>query len=127
VELAEEHLRREERCLGEANRVLFTDTNAITTAVFCTYYHGRVPQRLDALARACDRRYSQTFLCADDIPFDGTWDRSGEGNRALLQHLTVEKLRELDIPYTELRGTLAERMAAVDATLRLAPPALSAL
>jgi hypothetical protein len=34
LKIAEEHPTREEVQLGQANRYLFTDTNALTTAVF---------------------------------------------------------------------------------------------
>ena len=39
VEIAEGHLERENHRLYEANRYLFSDTNAITTYVFSMYYH----------------------------------------------------------------------------------------
>jgi NadR type nicotinamide-nucleotide adenylyltransferase len=52
VEIAERHLEREDEALTRANRYLFTDTNAITTATFARSYHGSVPTRLDELARS---------------------------------------------------------------------------
>ena len=44
VEIAEGHLEREEKLLDEANRFLFTDTNALTTYVFSLYYHRTADQ-----------------------------------------------------------------------------------
>jgi NadR type nicotinamide-nucleotide adenylyltransferase len=42
VEIASEHLNREEALLYEANQYLFTDTNAITTYMFSLYYHNTI-------------------------------------------------------------------------------------
>jgi len=79
VEIAEGHVEREDALLAQSNRYLFTDTNAITTATFARYYHGTVSPRLAELAA---QRYDLVFVCDIDIPYDDTWDRSGEVNRA---------------------------------------------
>ncbi len=85
VQLAEEHGVREDALLAQANRVLFTDTNAMTTALFARYYHGMVLPRLAELAQACRSRYDLVLLCDTDIPYEDTWDRSREVNRAAFQ------------------------------------------
>jgi NadR type nicotinamide-nucleotide adenylyltransferase len=50
VEIASEHLNREEALLYQANRYLFTDTNAITTYMFSLYYHNTAAPQLAELA-----------------------------------------------------------------------------
>ncbi len=117
VEIAEGHLQREEALLGEARRVLFTDTNALTTYVFALDYHGHAHPRLAAIAQAVQSRYDVLFLCEDDIPFDDTWDRSGPGQRAVFQKRIRADLAERKLPFVPLRGTLAQRMAQVDTVL----------
>lgn len=114
LEIAEGHLEREEALLLLANRFLFTDTNAITTLLFARHYHGAALPGLEALARRCADRYARVFLCADDFPYEDSWDRSGEANRRLMQQWTIEALQRFQIPFVELRGSLDARMATVD-------------
>ncbi len=117
VELAEQHLAQEEACLAQANRVLFCDTNALTTYTWSLYYHGRASPRLTELAQACAQRYDLTFLCDTDVPFEHSWDRSGAPARETLQRCTVSELHGRKIPYFTLRGPLAERLATARAVL----------
>jgi HTH-type transcriptional regulator, transcriptional repressor of NAD biosynthesis genes len=113
AEIAEEHVLREDILLGESNRYLFVDTNAMTTATFARYYHGSVPVRLQELAHACSSRYDLTFVCDSDIPYDDTWDRSGEVNRAAFQRQVVDDLRSSNVPFLVLRGDLQHRIDTV--------------
>lgn len=117
VEIAEGHLEREDRHLEAANRYLFTDTSALTTATFARYYHGSVHPRLEALARRAAARYDLVFVCDTDIPYDDTWDRSGEANRAAFQRQVLQDLHAHRVPYITLRGTVEERAARVRAVL----------
>ena len=117
VEIAEGHLEREEGLLTQANEFLFTDTNALTTRLFSLYYHGGVHPRLELLADQCAARYDLVFVCADDIPYDDTWDRSGDTNRRVFQKQIVADLLTRKIPFFPLRGDLETRMAHVKAVL----------
>ncbi len=117
IRIAETHLSREEQLLQNADRYLFTDTTALTTVIFCRYYHGFVPKRLQQLADSAATRYDLTFLCDIDIPYDDTWDRSGEGQRTAFQHQTVQALHHYNMPYIVLFGDLDKRMAVVESVL----------
>lgn len=117
VELAEGHLEREDAALLDANRWLFTDTNAITTWIFSHYYHGFALPRLDALARSAEQRHDLIFLCLDDFPFEDTWDRSGPASRTHMQKRIVADLRARRLPFIPLAGDLATRMEKVNAML----------
>ena len=117
VEIAEGHLVREEAKLAEARRFLFTDTNALTTHVFALDYHGAAHPRLAEIATVVQSRYDLIFLCADDIPYDDTWDRSGAGHRAIFQKRVRADLAERRLPFVELQGSLEERMARGAAVL----------
>ena len=117
VEIAEGHLEREEALLAQANRYLFTDTNAITTATFARYYHGTVSPPLAALADRAVTRYDLAFVCDADIPYTDTWDRSGEVNRAAFHRQVIADLNEHKVPFVLLRGTLDERVARVRGVL----------
>lgn len=117
-EIATVHLEREEQALLQANRYLFVDTNAITTYLFALDYHSQAPPLLTQLALENAQRYDLFFLCDVDIPYDDTWDRSGDQKRQVFQRQIIADLHERRIPYILLSGTLEERMAKVAAVLK---------
>jgi len=110
VELAEGHLEREDRRLYQANNYLFTDTNAITTYMFSLYYHGTAHHKLIELANLAQSRYDLVFLCDVDIPYDDTWDRSGDISRKVFQKQIIGDLLVRKIPFILLNGGLEERV-----------------
>ncbi|MFC4305332.1 AAA family ATPase [Cohnella boryungensis] len=116
-EIAVGHLEREEKALLDANRYLFVDTNAITTYMFALDYHGRAPELLTRIALENAGRYDLYFLCEDDIPYDDTWDRSGDQKRKVFHKQIIADLKERRIPYIPLKGSLEERMRKVDEVL----------
>jgi HTH-type transcriptional repressor of NAD biosynthesis genes len=118
VEIAEGHLLREEELLYKANRYLFTDTNAITTYMFSIYYHGTAHEKLQALAKYVESRYDLVFVCDVDIPYDDTWDRSGETNRKVFQEQITADLDARKIPYFILKGSIKERVKFIGNILK---------
>lgn len=117
TEIAEGHLAQEQEKLLQANQYLFTDTNAITTYMFAMDYHGFAEEKLCELAKAAEKRYDLVFLCADDIPYDDTWDRSGDTNRHLFQQKIISDLIQRNIPFMTLTGSLDERIYTVKEVL----------
>ena len=110
VEIAEGHREREEQLVMEANRYFFIDTDATTTRQFARYYHGDALPRLEHLASEVPTRYDLFILCEDDIPYDDTWDRSGEVNRAEFQQRIVADLSQRSIPFIRVGGDLEARV-----------------
>ena len=117
VEIAEGHLEREEQALQKADRFLFTDTNALTTRLFSLYYHQSVAPRLEEMADRCAARYDIVLVCDTDIPYDATWDRSGDTNRRVFQKQILADLHTRKIPYFLISGSLEARIAQVRAIL----------
>lgn len=113
VEIAEGHLERETDLLARADRYLFTDTNALTTYLFSLYYHGAVHPRLEELARLAERRYDVVLVCDTDIPYDATWDRSGEVHRQEFQGRVLADLQQRCVTYHVVGGSLEQRVAGV--------------
>jgi HTH-type transcriptional repressor of NAD biosynthesis genes len=118
VEIARGHIEREDKMVLDANRYLFVDTNAITTYMFGMDYQGYVLPELDSLAMKAQSRYDICFLCCDDIPYDDTWDRSGNQKRQIFQKQIIAGLKERRLPYIELKGPLEERIRVVDRILK---------
>ncbi|MBR9691777.1 AAA family ATPase [Candidatus Woesearchaeota archaeon] len=117
TEIAKGHIEREDKLLLNANKYLFTDTNAITTYLFSLYYHGKAAPELEAIAEKCIQRYDLFFLCDNDIPYDDTWDRSGDANREVMQKRTIAYLIEHKVPFVVLKGSLEQRVAKVKSIL----------
>ncbi|MBE8986933.1 AAA family ATPase [Nostoc sp. LEGE 12450] len=116
VEIAKGHLEREEALLLQANQYLFTDTNALTTYQFSLYYHKTVAP-LAELAHQAVSRYDLVFVCDIDIPYDDTWDRSGEANRSIFQKQIESDLIVRKIPFFRLSGNLMTRISIVKKVL----------
>lgn len=117
-EIAPEHNRREDALVLQSRRYLFCDTNPITTYVFAKDYHGIAGPVLTRLANEAEKRYDLLFLCDTDIPYDDTWDRSGDQKRKWFQNQIVSDLAERRVPFFRVDGTLEQRIEQVDAVLR---------
>ncbi|MCC5647106.1 AAA family ATPase [Nostoc sp. CHAB 5824] len=117
VEIAKGHLEGEEALLLQANQYLFTDTNALTTYQFSLYYHKTVAPELIELAHQAMSRYDLVFICDTDIPYDDTWDRSGEANRSIFKKQIENDLIVRKIPFFRLNGDLNTRIIFVKKVL----------
>lgn len=113
VDIAQGHLDREEALLPEANQYLFIDTNALTTYQFSLHYHGQAAPKLIDLAQQVASRYDLVFVCGTDIPYEDTWDRSGEGDRNIFQKQILSDLILRKIPFFPLQGDLETRVQKV--------------
>ena len=120
MEIALEHRRREDRLVEQSNRYFFIDTDATTTLQFSYYYHDRADFQLISLANEARQRYDLFFVCAPDIPYDDTWDRSGDANRMEMHRRIVGDLMARKTPFQMLTGTVDQRCQQVEATLRSA-------
>lgn len=117
LEIAQKHLSDENRLIQESKKYLFTDTNATTTCMFGRYYHGEVLPKLKYLATTSEKRYDLWFLCGDDIPYENTWDRSGDLNRKWFQYQIESDLKIRKIPYIKLFGDLNQRIERIKSIL----------
>jgi NadR type nicotinamide-nucleotide adenylyltransferase len=112
-EVAQEHIKREDALLKQCKSFLFIDTDASTTEVFASYYHGYASPLLEQLSRESSTRYDLTFLCMNDFPYADTEDRSGLVNQLDFQRRIVEQLRSQKRPYLELRGSVSDRLVKI--------------
>lgn len=117
LEIAKGHREREEVAFRHSNRYCFVDTNAVTTAMFGLYYHGMILPRLAALADECQRRYDVVIVCGDDIPYDDTWDRSGEVARRIFQKQILADLKMRRTHFHLVTGSIEARIASVQRIL----------
>jgi nicotinamide riboside kinase len=115
--IAQEHIAIEERTLVKANKYLFVDTNALTTWHFALDYHDSALPELCVLADKSKERYQHVFLCADDIPFEDTWERSGDVKHKEFQVFITKELEQRNVAYTLLTGSVEQRLAKIIETL----------
>lgn len=102
-----------------AQRLLFHDTDLLSTVAYCRAYFGRCPEWIEAAA--VDRRATLYLLCDVDVPWvaDGVRDRP---HRRPEMHALFEMvLKEAGANYVLICGTpearFAEAKRRVDALL----------
>jgi HTH-type transcriptional regulator, transcriptional repressor of NAD biosynthesis genes len=115
--IAEHHRELEDAAILKANRFLFVDTNAITTAYLGSVYEGTVPDRVIELAKEAETRYHHVFLLADDIPFEQDGWRDGALWRSRSQRIIKYDLRSRGVHFTVISGDLEARVDQVRAVL----------
>ncbi|WP_298610119.1 AAA family ATPase [uncultured Thiothrix sp.] len=111
--IAQTHLQLEDQAALKAKRYLICDTNAFTTWHFAHYYHGFALPELTQLAEQGWQRYAQVWVCDIDFPYADTWERSGETNQREFQAFILQQLKERQIPYRMVSGSVEERVRTV--------------
>ncbi len=92
--------------------LLFQDTDLLSTVAYCDHYTGGCDAGIERLAA---ERCADHYLLLDiDVPwvFDGMRDRGDR--RAEVHALFVATLERFGAPFTRIRGTWGERMAAAE-------------
>lgn len=92
-----------------ANRVLFCDTDVITTAVYSDTYLHHIPPQLGALEKKV--HYDQYFLFDIDVPWvaDGLRDMGAREQRVRMFERFKKELDRRGIPYIRLTGSYDDR------------------
>lgn len=95
----------------EANKLLFCDTDAITTQIYSHHYLGAVPDELHALER--ETEYALYFLLDIDVPWvaDGLRDL-GHRRREMMDKFR-DALLARGIPFVTISGDYSTRFAAM--------------
>jgi NadR type nicotinamide-nucleotide adenylyltransferase len=109
----------ENDAVSKANKYLFCDTSAFTTWHFALHYHQTALPQLQQLAKDCWQRYDLVVLCDDDIPYDDTWERSGDANRHEFQTFNRQYLKEHGIKHIVATGDITQRKQTVLTALGL--------
>lgn len=113
--IAETQIAREDAAARQAHRFLFCDTSPLTTLFYSRHLFGKADRALLALAH---RRYDLHLLCAPDIPFAQDGTRRDEAFRARQHRWYLDQLAARDLRWAEVSGSVAQRVAQVEAMLR---------
>ncbi|HTK60321.1 MAG TPA: ATP-binding protein, partial [Candidatus Baltobacteraceae bacterium] len=119
VHIAETQHASVERLARSADRVVFSDTDALATAIWHERYVGSRAPAVEAFAAA--HRPDLYLLTGDEIPFEQDGLRDGEHLRHWMHGRFEEVLAAQPVPYLVLRGGREERVReavrAVDGVL----------
>jgi HTH-type transcriptional repressor of NAD biosynthesis genes len=90
-----------------ANKLLFCDTDLITTQIYSSYYLNTIPQILfDLEVRV---HYDHYFLFDIDVPWVADGLRDLGHKREYMYEIFKSELDKRKIPYTKVQGTPSER------------------
>jgi HTH-type transcriptional repressor of NAD biosynthesis genes len=104
-----------EDCLAEsADRALFCDTDAFTTALFHEVYLGEPSHAFDDLVA---RHYDLFFVCGLDVPWRHDGIREFEEQRRWMHERYLERVRRSGSPWQLLEGTREERLRTSEAAV----------
>jgi len=90
-----------------ASRILFCDTDLITTQIYCRQYLGVVPAVLYELEKKII--YDQYFLFDIDVPWIADGMRDLSDNRQDMFNVFKHELEVRKIPYLLVKGNYEER------------------
>lgn len=115
VQIGMAHLERIQRKSTLANRILFVDTDAITTKIYSQYYLGKTPAILDHLEGQI--HYAHYFLFDIDVPWVADGLRDLGHIRPEMFECFKSNLEQRFISYTLVKGTWKERESIIDNVL----------
>ncbi|MBL0743383.1 AAA family ATPase [Chryseolinea lacunae] len=102
-----------------ANKLLFCDTDAITTQIYSRHYLNAVPEIVHELEHKVT--YDLYFLMDIDVPWIADGLRDLGDHREKMLHVFRAALEQRNIPFIDVRGSYEQREAvvrkAVDAML----------
>jgi len=106
---------RIQKKLKTANKILFCDTDAITTQIYSKYYLNSVPEVLYELEEKTN--YLQYFLFDVDVPWIADDLRDLGEKRTEMYTLFKQALEERKINYIPVKGTYQEREIFITAII----------
>ena len=108
--IARIHCWYEDFLAESANRVLFSDTNAFTTALFHEVYLG---EPATEFADLVERPYDLRVVCGLDVPWRHDGIREFEKQRRWMHERYLEHVRSSGAPWLAVEGPLEERVRVV--------------
>jgi HTH-type transcriptional repressor of NAD biosynthesis genes len=107
IEIGEAQTQRILEKVQIANRILFCDTDLITTQIYSQYYLHQVPDILYGLENKV--KYDHYFLFDIDVPWIADGLRDLGDKRDYMYEIFRSELDKRKIPYTKVQGTSVQR------------------
>ena len=116
IAIGHAHLHRIQEKTRSANKLLFCDTDAITTQIYSRHYLGVVPEILFELERMV--KYDLYFLMDIDVPWVADGLRDLGDQREFMMKIFKEELDRRSIRYVLVNGTYNDRKEIVNREIR---------
>ncbi|MEM1356119.1 MAG: AAA family ATPase [Planctomycetota bacterium] len=107
--LAQGQIQREQDAAEHAHRVVFTDTDALTTMLWSEYYFGLAHPDVQQLAR--EHRHDLYILCGHELAWEDDGLRRSPGSADWFDTRLQQLLSDWNRPYVRVTGGVAERLA----------------
>lgn len=101
-------LKLEERLVRRANKLLFCDTDFITTAIYSRHYFGRCPALVRKLAS--QKRYDLYLFTGADLPWVPDPQRDLGARREEFEKIFKNEIIRRNIPFVIIRGMNRARL-----------------
>ena len=111
IAIGKAHDERVELQTQRANRLLFCDTDVITTQIYSRHYLGVIPDVLYSIERRTT--YALYFLLEIDVPWVADGLRDLGDRREEMSSIFRRALEERNIPFITISGNFAERKDAM--------------
>lgn len=116
-EIATRFLESRDAALETERRIVFFDTDLISTVVYQKYYFGSCPDRIVQLSR--DTEGAIYFLSGDEIAWEpDPGQRDGPEVRAETQQLIIQELERRGVDFVRLAGSIEDRVATAMGILK---------
>jgi HTH-type transcriptional repressor of NAD biosynthesis genes len=119
IPIAFGHVSEENALLQKANKVMFTDTDAITTCIYFDHYFGFVEKKVYELS--LNEKYDLVLLTHPDVPWVADPQRDLPHLRKEMHKKFEDALTERGMEWIDVKGTWDERWKratrAVDALI----------
>jgi HTH-type transcriptional repressor of NAD biosynthesis genes len=109
IKIGKEQTARVQEKTKMANKLLFCDSDLITTQIYCRYYLKQIPPILFELEKQIS--YDRYFLFDIDVPWVADGLRDLGERRDEMFNIFKEELNKRKIPYDVLKGDFAAREA----------------
>ena len=105
--IAEGHFQQRQEFKRRANKVLFVDTDALTTRAFSNHYYGRCPRRVEELIHHRENQNDLYLFTTIDVPWipDTSRDLGSPELRARMQQELLTAVREHGAPCVMIDGS----------------------
>jgi HTH-type transcriptional repressor of NAD biosynthesis genes len=115
VKIGYAHLARIQEKTKTANKILFCDTDAITTQIYSRHYLGEVPDVLYELEN--EVHYDLYFLMDIDVPWVADGLRDLQSERPKMFAVFKQELVRRNIPFIIIQGNYDERAQIAVSTI----------
>jgi NadR type nicotinamide-nucleotide adenylyltransferase len=123
VDIAREQLSQEEELVGRANKIIITDTELLTSAIWCEDVFGYCPEWI--LSKIKEHRYDLFLLTSNDLPWIADPVRVNPQRRDYFFNWYREELERLNFKYEIVTGRYEARLLCAVKALKRHFPDLS--